>query len=431
MTETRSTYEDAESLRKAKKYSEAAAIFSALWKDEPSPMVGWRYAYSLRKQREFEAAEEIILSALELYPEDKWTVSEYVWILNDKEIKPAIDQKDLGRVLNAANALVAYNPQEMALHRLCFQVMKAAKTRNRWDVVLEWVGKLRPSQLSIEPPQFSGKRGMSDREQWYVACSRAYLELDQFKEARAAAEEGLREFPNEVFLKRTASLALARMGSQQEAADELRALLSHPRADWYFKADLAGIEYQIGNLDEAYLLLCDAVSNSQDPQFKLRYFTTLVEISLQLGELDTASEHIALIRAIREAEGWLIPEEIVFLEQKLEKDYQETGEQRPELPSGVRELERLCARRWSIGKTKGLERGTGTIKFIVDEKSFTFISRDDGGEDIFALVKDIPPKLKHEGARVDFAITESFDRKKGKKSVRAIDIRSLGVQQRP
>ena len=85
MTETVSTFEEAESLRKAKQYKEAKVIFAALWEAEPSPMVGWRYAHCLRKQGDLKSAEEVILEALDLYPKDKWNISEYVWILNEKE----------------------------------------------------------------------------------------------------------------------------------------------------------------------------------------------------------------------------------------------------------------------------------------------------------------------------------------------------------
>lgn len=418
------TVEAAEALRKKGDFKAAAQAFEQLWQKTPSTFVGTKWVYCLRKLGALIKAEQVIRELLKKYPNDKYVISELGWVLYDKEIKPGIEENDLGKVLYAANELWQYHPTDLLLVRLVLAVMKAAKKRNKWDIVLEWSARVQPKQLETKGFDFDGKPGMSDREQWYLNRSRALLELDRFNEARNLALEGLQEFPNELFMARTAALSLAGAGKIVEGAGELRKLLNHPRADAYLKADLGELEFQLGNLDEANRLLCEAVLNPQGDQFKLGYFLTMAEINLAKQKPISAAESIALAKAVRQKEDWSIPAKLVQLEQRTIQMLNEQGETWPDLPQEVRALSRLCAEHWKAESTVGLKRMTGRVGRLDPEKKHTFLHRDDGEKPIFVLLRDLPKQCK-EGARVEFALKPSFDRKKNESSFQAVDVRII------
>jgi tetratricopeptide (TPR) repeat protein len=196
MTDTAPTYEKAEELRKAKNYQDACKQFAQLWQQKPDPYWGWRYAFCLRKLGNIDEAEKIAKEALAKQPENRYSKSELGWILYEKEIKPAKEESNLGRVVHFANEILALNSDALALRLIAMTVMKVAKGRKKWDVVLEWADKLKPEELSNEARSFDGKRGMSERETWYVGRSRALFELKHFEEAREFAQKGTQEFPN-------------------------------------------------------------------------------------------------------------------------------------------------------------------------------------------------------------------------------------------
>ena len=425
MTDENPTYESAESLRKEKKYAEAAEQFAVLWQQKPSTMVGWRYAYCFRKQNMTDVAEGVLREVLEKYPDDKFAKSEMGWILYEKELKPAKDESDLGRTLHFANEILKLNSEAFAMRLIAQVVMKVAKGKKKWDVVLEWSNKLTSTDLSTEVRMFDGKRGMSERETWYVGRAKALLELGQFDEARAFAQQGIVEFTDELFLARTAALALARNGKLDEGADELRKLLNHRRADWYVIADLADVEFSRGNHGEAFRLMSDAVSNSQDNEYKIGCFVTLGKIALEMGKLDIAAEHCELAKAVRLANNWSIPSDLVQFEQTIIKAFKEANQPFPTLPSDVKELSELCHKRWSEGASEGLKFIKGTLKPITPGKSFAFIKRDDGEEDVFVLLRNVPRKCAQEGSRLEFVVEKSFDRKKNRESTQASKVRCL------
>lgn len=418
------TYESAEALRKQGKFQQAAQEYELLWKDSYAPSIGWRYAFCLRKLQQFERAESIAREALKKYPKDKYVVSEFGWVLYEKEIKPAIDENDLGKVLHTANEIWQYNPTDLLLNKLILAVMKIAKKRGKWEVVLEWSSRVNPDLLDITPFEFEGKRGMSDREIWYIGRSRAMYELEQFDQARHLAQKGLIEFPGELFLARTAALALAGSGDVGGGTTELRRLLNHPKADAYLKADLGELEFQLGNLKEAHRLLCEAVLNPQGEQYKLGYFVTLAKISLAEQQPIAAAESIALAKAIRQQEDWSIPTELSLVEQETRDLLSSQGLEWPDLPHDPRSLSKLCMEHWRIESTIGLKRVNGRVGKINPEKKHTFLHRDDREKPVFALLRDLPRGCK-EGTKIDFALKPSFDRKKNEESVQAVDIKVI------
>lgn len=420
------SYQAAEALRTSGNFAEALDQFAQIWHQSPNPFVGWRYAFCLRKVGRLEDAERIAREALEKYPEDKFTRAELGWILYEKDLKSAKEEKDLGRVVHIANQILALNSDEVALAKVVLAVMKVAKDRKKWETLLEWADRLSPENLDNRPMIFGGKRGMSDREIWYVGRARALLELGRYDEARQFAQSGLAEFPNEIFLRRIAALALARSDDLMGGIAEMRALLTHRRADWYMKVELAELEYQAGNYAEAYRLICEALLHSrQSDEYKVGYFVSLARIALALGKLEVAAAHVALAKAVRLSQGWRIPSDLVEVSKEVHTALQKSNQMQPELPQDLSRLRKLCRRHWQEGKDEGVQFYRGTVKPYPEGRHFAFIKRDDGGEDVYVLVRDLPRNCNQPGSRVEFTLKASFDKKKGRESVQAINVRCL------
>jgi tetratricopeptide (TPR) repeat protein len=420
------TYENAEALRKGKRYPEACEQFAQIWQQNPSSFIGWRYAFCLRKVGQLVDAERIAREALAKYPEDKFAKSELGWVLYEKELKPAKEESDLERIVYVANQILTLNPDRIALAKVALAVMKVAKGRKNWKALLEWADRLTPENLDKQPMMFDGKRGMSDRETWYVNRARTLLELERFDEARQFAQSGLAEFTDEIFLRRTAALALARSGNIVGGIAEMRALLTHPRADWYMKAELADLEYQAGNYNEAYRLICDAVSDPrQSEEYKLEYFVTLARIALALRKLDVAAGHITLAKTIRSSQGWKIPSELMQFEKDVLVELLASNQAWPELPQDPSQLTKLCRRHWQEGKDEGVQLYRGTVKPYPEGRHFAYIKRDEDGEDVYVIVRNLPRNCSQPGSRVEFALKMSYDKKKERESVQATSVRCI------
>lgn len=422
------TYESAEALRKNGDYQTAAKVFEQLWQKSPTPSVGWRWSYCLRKLDSFDKAEQIIREVLKKYPSDKFVVGEFGWVLYFKEIKPGLEENNLGRVLHAANEIWPYKPTELLLAKLVMAVAKAAKKRDKWDIVVDWLKRIHPDQLDKEAKEYNGKKGTSDREQWYIHYSHALIELEHFEEARRMALEGLQEFPGELFLARNAALALASSGDINGGIRELQPLLNHPRSGSYLKADLGELEFKLGHLDEAQRLLCEVVLSPQGNQYKLGYFLTLAEVALARQNPLAAAESLALAKVVRQEQDWSIPARLIQLENETKRMLKAQNLLWPDLPTDSKSLTRICAQRWKADTTAGLKRITGRIGRIDLDKKHTFIHRDDGEKPVFVLLRELPRGCQ-EGTKVNFALKPSFDRKKNEESFQAVDVRIVEGKQ--
>jgi len=316
-----------------------------------------------------------------------------------------------------------------AISRLALTVMKVAKQKGQWATVLSWANRIDPSALSSTPKSMGKWQGMAEKEIWYINRSRALYELGKYREAREAALAGLNDYPKNFFLARTAALALAYSSPQEEqhileALRELESLLDHPRADWYLKADLAQVAMLADRLQEAQRFIGQALlETKQAPKYMLKGFKTVAELALSIGDPITAFYHLELIKQVRNKEGWEVSDKLQPLEREIIKALTMQDAEKPTLPEHFQALLRMCRDTWRAWAVAGERRFTGTIKDL--KGNFGFIARDDAPEDVFVLVRDLPKRARREGARVEFSITKSFDRKKNRDSVRAVRITLL------
>lgn len=403
--------------RKENNYSEALPLYLAVWEETKSVNAAWGSIHCLRKLKKITDAEKIALQAIEKYPDSVWVKRELVWVIYDKEIKPAKEENDLGRLLHNANRILQLEPEEMPYVLVVKSVIKVAKSRGKWDVVLEWTRKIDPNKLSVQEEVINNRKVMSEREVWYISKVRALYELEKFSEARLEAENGIKIFPDSFFLKRLAALALSKTDISA-GLSELRSILNHPRSGWYLKSDIAELSYEDSHTEEAYKLVCESLIDSrQGNEYKLSSFLLLTKLAIELKEWRVAFFHILLSRAVRNQEGWKSDPELEALDVRLRRSMAENNIVVSDIPTETKMLEKLCKQFWLDGVTKGMNFMNGVVKPYPPDKHFTFINTDQKHDDVFVWVRDLPQKCKNAGARVRFTLKKSFDKKKNKETL--------------
>jgi len=469
---TKEITDRADALRKRQQYSEAAVFYEDAWQKDASPYIGRWLIYCRRKAGDLNGAATIAAMVLDRFPNQPLLTTEYAWIFYDSKVKEARERGELEGLITCAEEALGLSTDELLITRVAQSVVKLAKNQPQppWEVIAKWAAMINPERLSDRKRiTGDGKSFMSEREEWFVGLARALMETGRYGEARRMAQDGLKQFPGEIFLLRTSALALFRGGDSETGAAEMRALCRLPRCDWYMKAELAEMESCLGRTEEAYRLICEALENRQDDKFKLHYFEVLADLALRLEKPVIAASHVTLAGAIRMQEGWKKPTTLEELEERTRAVLVAAGEEWPTFPGDVRELSRHCrklrqndvregeklgtgragtenrpggkhrivemknARETICGEGKTEEdfgadaaslgrRHTGTITKFDPERPFTFIKPDGGGEAVFVSLRELPTECARTGARVSYRLEEGFDRKKNRASVRAAGV---------
>jgi len=488
-------YLQAEELRKNKQYARALPLFSELWLNQPSKIVGWRYIECLRKAKQLAEAEVVSRDALLHFPEDSYTIkqvawtfteleqyqqaaklfdklwqaapddyilSSYIkclrkvgrlddaeaigkdgmnrkphdqfirrelgWVIYDKHLKPAKEDSDLDAIIRTANEILELHADELLLTRTVLAVIKVAKDQNnvRWHVVLEWANKISPQMLDAQAKEYNGKKVMSDRETFYIGRARALKETSQYQDAFDQTQKALQEFPRSFFLARLDALAHAEAGDLQYGVEKMRELQRDSRCPWYATAELANLEHRLENNEKAYRLMCFALNNTyQSVDYKIGYLINLACIALALGKIKVASAHVKLARTIRTRNEWSFPTDLLQAESRICELLDQQGLSQLQLPDNENELVRFCQKHWLEGSSNIQDRLQGVILSPRNSDDvFRFIKASQGGEKIFVHARNLPRNY-HEGMTVDFAVKPSFDKKRNRESIEAVDVHAV------
>jgi tetratricopeptide (TPR) repeat protein len=423
--------ENPDTLRKQGNFQEAAVLYSQLFQTSQSPYhLHWQIN-CLRKSGRLEQAYTLAQKGLQQFPQDKYIRSEMGWIIYDRELKPAKESGNFGMAIAATKRALEINPDnELLLNKSVQLLMKIAKASNNpdWKTVALFAEKINPETLSDQKRSTTdGKQYISEKEEWFINIAHAFLKIDDFPKAIKIARNALNFFPNEIFLIRTIALAQFRAGDAKSGAETMRQLLNHPRCDWYIRGELAEMEMSLNNDEEAYRLLCQALLNRQDDQYKLGYFELFATLALKMKKPEFAQLTLALARTVRSTAGWNVPPSLTALEGKTAQAFQSIRKPIPTLTQTQEDLTRECNKIWKDGASEGLKRFRGRVKQILPDRKYTFIQPETGEESPIVFMRDLPRDCAIEGTPVEYSLEKSFDTKKNRESYKAVNIRKISI----
>jgi cold shock CspA family protein/thioredoxin-like negative regulator of GroEL len=444
MTQPSELRAQAKQLYDAKQFAEAGELFRQLWEGEGDAFSGSRYALCLRKTARADEALVVAQAVAEKYPDDIYVRREVVWALYEAEFKPARDRNDLDALVRAGQQIVDLTDEELPIRLVCFAIVDLAKEKTKWPLVSAWCDRLDPQKLSPESREMNGRRVMSEREQWYFAKIKSLVELKRWEEARTLAREALTTFPRQRDFARWSAQALAGQGHVTEAIAELESLARTRQPEWYLLNDLAELQHRAGQTEDAYRTACRAALAFGEDKAKVDLFTLIGRIALDLHRFDVAARHLKLTQLVRTREGWSVPGEVVYLENRVRAAAKQAGETLGDLPDELSKLRALCRRDWEEAvpadqRAQSVQHGharpqrspapalqtdgqthTGRIKMYREDRGFGFITPDDGGTDIFFHITQVHDmELPMQGVPVQYEVSQTS------KGLNAVNVRPI------
>lgn len=416
----------AKKLLEQKMYAEAGKLFHALWDEVGDAFAASRYLFCLRKAGHSGPAVEMGRKALLKHNNDQWIRREFVWALYEHAVKPAKEETNLNLLLQAAEELMAQGPEDLPRRLTVMAVVRVAKNRGRWDVASSWCDLLTPEHLDDTPREIEGRQGKSDRETWYFSKIKCLIELSRWEEAFALSTKAAGLHPREANFRRWAALARAGQGNLQEAISRLEEIVLKERAEWYLLQDLCELYLRLGDYPAALRNGCRAALDQPDDKLKVSLYVLLCKIGLANQNPTFATEHLGLARLVRERESWSIPAEFGSLESEIQAAFAKLDQPRPTPAQDVSTAVRRCRSFWHDEAYRGLPRVMGTIEELPADRPFGWI-RNENGDRIFVLQKDLSRDVKKVGLVVNVALEPSWDRKRELISVRAVDVQSVGA----
>lgn len=361
-------------------------------------------AKAIYQKKKHDEAEKIYKTAYDEDPEafTIWDRRFYAWALYHLHIKNPSSEDELVKSCELISELLIQEDTNKV--KVCAYTTSMLKIINYFKdnayECLKWLDMLNPKLLNSNPRSMNRdgriSKFYSDKEKWYSLKTKHLLDMGEYEETIKFADEALNELDefvnnSDIWFKWRIAIANKELDNYDEALKYLEEIVNS-KNDWFILKELAEIYSLNGDYDLALKYAIDAALAKGDIKYKINLYRLLDEIFIA-KDMDEDSESIVeLIEAIEDDENFV-------------------------------EIEKELKERWVEIKFNNQQRSYGTISNILSHGKAGFIKADDGESYYFNIYEIQGDKSKvKEGDYVSFFLEESFDKKKNKKTLNAVNI---------
>jgi tetratricopeptide (TPR) repeat protein len=424
----------ANDLRKKREFEKALPLYRELSKDDSDSYSAAGLLRCLRELRLFDQALPLCIPTNRNHLVLDWYRNEVIWTLIQGKLQELDESAPLDEVVSAAALIFALEPEgTVAKWSIVRRVLKAAKLRNRWDIVSKWIERVNPDELSTKPMKDErGRDGWCEQAIWHNFRIRSEIEVGDKQQAIVAAQRAIGLFPQQAkFFKRLEALGNFRLGRLVEAEVLYGKLSDGGRSDWWILNEHAHVLRDLGKHQEALVLMCKAALSNKKLELLVSLFSDIGFLCHKTELKQDARNHLLLCKHIREEQGWSIPQVVSSLATELDRELLDLAG-----PVGLNSALLECQKFWrrTVGaqydsrepslRSRGVKRMLkGKLKMGPPGRPYCFILSD-ARESYFCRKSDLP-QAATDGVMLQFDAMPSFDRKKNQESWKAVNVRTV------
>ncbi|MHC8522514.1 hypothetical protein ACPJHQ_16450 [Rossellomorea sp. H39__3] len=315
--------EQANELRKSGRLEEALPLYQTLWESAQDKFNGAGLLHCLRKLRRFEEALPLAKELEKQHIGFDWCRREIIWTYIGGYLNQLTEKDTMGKTLNIANHILTLQPDELALQKVVFAVLKKAKQLKKRDIACDWVDKITPENIDSTPIKTErGDTGWNYQTIWYLHKIRCLIHQNSLKDAIDKVDFVLHNLnKKEKYFKRLKATALLKQGNINEAEAILQSLCKARRVEWWLLYDYAMLMNEKGEKTIALDYMYKAASSEKRLEGILGLILDTAKLSKELRRMEESFYHFQLFKLIREKNGWSIQEEVIKELQELSTQY--------------------------------------------------------------------------------------------------------------
>lgn len=433
--------DEAKKLEDAGQFAQAAELYRQSYELYQGAFVASRYIRCLRKIGKSAIAVEFGRHLPKQLQDDSHVHGALSWALYDIYLKKAEnkadnevadaeheirDNSDFQKIQEVARYILNKSSagDDILRTRTIFAICNEAKQRGNWQVMYDFAVQLLPEQLSVDQHEWNGQKLSSDYQRWLYIIVRCLLELKRYDECIEFTHKGIETFPYDKLFPWWLARAKLAIGEIEEALSDLEHIDTRFPKEWYIQRDIADVYIQLQKYENAWTWFCKAANCRGEIKGRFRMIEQMSVLLEQLGRWQEAHDHLQLACAIAEREHWDHPAEVLRGQlYQFRKRYPEHHPFAADAPvEPLTTLSKRCRNLWEETIDASRPHRKGSIRIVNEEGKYGFIQTDN--DDIHFQFRDVIKRvIPVVGMEVEFEIEKSYDQKKQRDSIKAVNIR--------